>query len=314
MSALDPSATTVRDICIAALKECGAIGVGQTPMAEDITDAWSRMQWMLQQWQRKRWLVYHLVTKIWPSTGAQQYTIGPQGADIWQAVRPDKIESGFLRQFTGSPGTVMPQDLIITEQGAFILTENGSYLAVENVPDAGLVTWDGLPVTWQGQDVYIGNEPVTTYTSGASPIDYPLTLIHSMEDYNRIALKALISFPGYVFYDPAWPNGIIHLYPVAQATVYSIGLTLKEELPASFPNLSSIINLPYEYYGAILYNLALRLRPKYQLPTFPGDPLLGLAKDGLNVLRGANTAIAQLQTPKDLLRPGQYNIFSDQNY
>ena len=75
MSQLDPTKTTVGDICTAALKECGAIGVGQTPLAEDINDAWARLQWMIQQWERKRYLVYHLVTLSVVSTGAQTYTV-----------------------------------------------------------------------------------------------------------------------------------------------------------------------------------------------------------------------------------------------
>src|SRR5208337_994298 len=116
----NPAGTTVHDICRAALKECGAIGVGQTPLAEDITDAQTRLQWMLQQWERKRWLVYHLVDFSIVSTGQVSYSIGPGGnidtnsggnqfnnqfnSQFGPAgtvsVRPDKIESAFLRQLT----------------------------------------------------------------------------------------------------------------------------------------------------------------------------------------------------------------------
>src|ERR1700756_2483320 len=84
---------------------------------------------MLQQWANQRWLVYHLVTYlISPTTNQQFYTIGPGGdidtnytSDQWNAqfnpqfgtgqvlgqasktsIRPDKIESAFLRQITES--------------------------------------------------------------------------------------------------------------------------------------------------------------------------------------------------------------------
>jgi hypothetical protein len=248
MSQLDPAATSVNDVCLAALKEAGVIGVGQTALADDITDAWARLQWMLQQWER--WLVYQLKTYSILSTGAQSYTIGPGGQLDTGAgsVRPAKIESAFTRQLTQ-----------------------------------------------------------------ASPyqIDYPCDILQSMEDYNRIRLKTLSTITGCVFLDPGWPLGIVYPYPVPPANTYSLFITVLQQLPVKFANLAVTFALPYEYYGAMVFNLALRLRPKYQIPTYPGDPLPGMAADSLNVLRGANTAIARLQLPAMGGNSG-YNIFTDQ--
>lgn len=254
MTQLDPALTTVGDICTAALKECGQSGVGQTPLAEDINDAWARLQWMLQQWERKRWLVYHLVDYSKVSTGALTYSIGPGGdidTGVGTSVRPAKIESAFLRQLT---------------------------------------------------------------LSQPNQIDYPLRILQSREDYNKIALKSLVSFPGAIFLDSGWPLGTIYTYPVPQANIYAIHVSVMEQLPVKFPTLATKFALPYEYYNAMLLNLALRLKSKYQIPTFPGDPLPALAKDALNVLRGANTQIAELSIPAELTRSGLYNIYSDQVY
>lgn len=253
MTQTNPDATTAGDICIAALKECGAIGVGQAPLAEDLSDAQTRLQWMLQQWERQRWLVFHLVTLNKTSNGSLSYTVGP-GGDIDTGVgsaRPDRIESAFLRQLTQS-------------------------------------------------------QP--------NQIDYPLDPLQSMEDYNRIALKQLQSFPGCFFYDSDWPLGKIYTWPVPQANIYGVFISVKAQLPSSFATQATRIVLPYEYYSAMLYNLAVRLRSKYQIPTFAGDPLVAMAKTSLNVLRGANAQIARLQVPRDLNRPGIYNIFSDRYY
>lgn len=253
MAVVDPAATTVLQLCSEAIRECGAIGVGQTALQQDIDEAQSRLQWMLQQWERKRWLVYHLVTLSKTSTGAQSYSVGPAG-DIDTgvgSVRPARIESAFLRQLTQS-------------------------------------------------------QP--------NQIDYPLEILESREDYNHIALKQLQSFPGYVFYDSDWPLGRVFAWPVPQASIYALHISVMAQLPQSFANSAAVFNIPYEYYAAMLYNLAMRLRPKYQLPTYPGDPLLALAKDSLNALRGANAQIARLQIPTDIQRQGIYNIFSDRIY
>ena len=262
MAILDPAALTAGDLCQQALKECGAIGSGQTPLAEDLEDAQFRLQTMLQQWNNQRWLVYHLVTYSATSLGQQVYTVGPGGnidpgvqTDLSPALssyqRPDRIESAFLRQLQNS-----------------------------------------YP----------------------NQIDYPLVQLPSMEDYNRIALKSLVSFPGWFFYDPAWPLGNLNVWPVPNASIYGVFISIKEQLPASFATQATTFNIPYEYYAAMLYNLAERLQPKYGLA--PNQQLRALAKSGRNVLRGSNTALANLVMPREVLgkRRDGYNIFSDQNY
>lgn len=149
--------------------------------------------------------------------------------------------------------------------------------------------------------------------SQPNQIDYPLELLQSMEDYNRIALKELKSFPSVVFYDPDFPLGKLFVWPVAQANIYGVFVTVKAQLPTVFVNQAVKFALPYEYFSAMVYNLAIRMRTRYQIPSFPGDALPGMAKNSLNVLRGANTAIARLTTG-DLNQPGLYNIFSDRFY
>jgi len=268
MSALDPNNTTATDLCIQSLRECGAWGVGQTPLADDIADARMRFQWMLQEWERKRWLVYHLVTYSIQSTGAETYTIGP-GGDIDISNNP--FNAQFGPQFGGGALTTRPNKI----ESAF------ARQLVNNVPNQ---------------------------------VDYPLELVFAREDYNRIALKSLTSFPQLLYYDNAWPLGVLYPWPVLQASIYSLFVTVRAQLPVAFANSNAVISLPYEYYGAILYNLAIRLRPKYGIVSKQGDHLPGLAKDALNAVRTGNAQIARLRMPRDLNRPGVYNIYSDQTY
>ena len=146
------------------------------------------------------------------------------------------------------------------------------------------------------------------------PIDYPLRILPSLEDYNRIAYKTLQSFSLIAFYDPAWPLGLLYAWPVPSQAIYSVGITVREQLPSAFASLASVINLPFEYYSAIVSNLALRLRPKYGLGSFPGDVLPQMAKSTLLTLRKGNTAIPLMELPPGLARGGIYNIYSDETY
>lgn len=250
---------TARHIVTEALHECGHTGVGQTPLAEDITRGFDRLNGMIGQWSQKRWVIYRLCQGMVTSTGARSYTIGPTGnidestdaTPVPIAVRPDKLEDGcFLRQTNVSPG---------------------------------------------------------------NPTDFPLRLLTSKEDYAKIPLKSLTSFPQWIYYDPALPDGIIYPWPIAQSAIYQIWVLYKQTL-SEFASLDTVINLPPAYYEALLYNLAIRLANLYKMPILPTDPLIGLAKAGLDTVRAGNTAIAQLRIDPTLQRGGIYNILGDYFY
>lgn len=145
--------------------------------------------------------------------------------------------------------------------------------------------------------------------SQPSQIDYPLQILYAREDYNNIALKQLMSFPSYIFYDSDWPVGTVYPWPVIQSNIYELHLSLKMVL-ANFTNLSQVINLPGEYDAALHHNLVARLAVVYTKPL--SDAMIALAKDALNVLREGNTQIARLVLPQDLLHAGVYNVYSDQ--
>jgi hypothetical protein len=142
-------------------------------------------------------------------------------------------------------------------------------------------------------------------------IDYPLQIIEAREDYNLIGLKQLQTFPQYLFYDSGFPVAKAYPWPLIQENLYELHLTVKATL-AQFTSLAEEIVLPLEYFAALKFNLAVRLKQAYQMP--PDAALIALAKDSLNVIRNANLQIPRLQMPAVLIRPGLYNIYSDTFY
>ena len=141
-------------------------------------------------------------------------------------------------------------------------------------------------------------------------MDYPLELLESREDYNRITLKQLQTFPGFIFYDPGYPLGLVYPWPVPQPNIYEIHLLVKAAVINQFASLTTTVGLPNEYLMAIYLTLANVLRTAYRLP--PDNDLIQRAKEAREVVRGANTALARLKMPYDLVRPGVYNPYSDQ--
>lgn len=349
---LDPSQLSIGDLCKQVLKEAGRVGVGQTPLAEDITDTLFRVQLMLQQWERKRWLVYHLVTLGIVSTGAQIYSVGPGGqintsvCSTWMLQQLQLLAGGTgylvndvvnlgISASDGQGGTL--GQIQVTGVGGGGVITGFNLIALGNYPAPLPVTFTasggtGVGATFNFPVWALSPTPLTRPYGSARPgklesaflrqlqlgqpnqVDFPLTILQSMEDYSRIALKGLVSFPGAVFLDSNWPLGTLYTYPVPQAGIYQLNIVIKEQLPTRFTSLDTVINLPFEYYSAVLYNGAIRCRPRYGITTWPGDGVPQLAKDSLNVVRGPNTQIAKLTMPAELDRPGVYNIFSDQNY
>lgn len=143
-------------------------------------------------------------------------------------------------------------------------------------------------------------------------VDYPLEIIEARETYNLITLKRLSSFSRYVFYDSAYPLGIVYPWPVPQASNYELHLTLKSLLQ-QFANLAETVVLPPEYLAALQYNLAMRLLISY--PGLPDNPrLIAMADESLNIIRGANAQVPRLQIPRDLIARSRYDIYSDQSF
>lgn len=145
---------------------------------------------------------------------------------------------------------------------------------------------------------------------GPSQTDYPLEILTSWEDYNRIGLKNLGSFPTCAFYSNDFPLGHLYAWPIPQAALYEVFITVKEQLAGNLDFTDDLL-LPEEYFNAIHWNLTVILRSAYDLPPKPAD--VAFAKDSLNIIRGSNSQIARLQMPGELLRPGIYNPYSD-NY
>jgi hypothetical protein len=148
--------------------------------------------------------------------------------------------------------------------------------------------------------------------AGSGPVDFPLTILQSMEDYSQIALKYLTTWPTAVFYDAAYPLGQIYPTPIPNVANSELHVLIKDTLN-QFPTLTTPCNLPPEYFEAIWSNLALRIGA-----TWPGANVnaltIGLAKASLQVIRKANAQVPRLRLPRSLVRLPLYNIFSGQTY
>jgi len=149
---------------------------------------------------------------------------------------------------------------------------------------------------------------VSMYYGTPQRIDTALEIVKAREDYNQISLKSLSTFPSILYYDNAYPTGLVYAWPVP-TSIYALTITVKMPLP-QFANLTDDINLPAEYQEALVYNLAARLRVLYQLPIDAG--VVALATAALGTVRAANTQVQRLKIPDAIGRGGRFNVYSGQ--
>lgn len=137
-------------------------------------------------------------------------------------------------------------------------------------------------------------------TGGTYAVDYPIAIIPSREDYNRIAVKSLASFGQAVFYDAAYPVGNLYFWPLPQASLYELHVSVKVALQ-QFSGLTQTIALPPLYQEALMWNLAARLKPLYGMA--PDQTITAMATAALETIRTSNAQIPTLRMPADV--PGQ---------
>lgn len=193
--------TTPAEVIDLALRASGVLGVGQTALAQDTTDAFDLLNLLLSEWQINRWLVWPLTDLALTSTAASSYTVGAAGDFVTPAPRPDKIDAAFARLISSGVDTVL----------------------------------------------------------------YPF---QSREGFDRVASKSAAGTPQFFFYDPGLgATGTIFFAPVPAVT-YSLHLNFKASL-GQFALTTETITLPRPYINAMVWNLALNLRPVFQMPDDP---------------------------------------------
>lgn len=139
-----------------------------------------------------------------------------------------------------------------------------------------------------------------------TPVDYPLETLFSREDYDRIRLKFLSSWPQAIYYDRGYPTGNVLIWPIPN-TSFEIHLTLIQQLQA-FGTQFDTVTLPPIYQRLIEYNLAVIAYTMYGLPVDPA--VVAIAKKTAARLRGMNAEIPRLVTGD---MGGSTNIYDPYN-
>lgn len=230
------------------MRTSGVLGVGQTPLAQDLTDAQNLLTLLMQQWRQKRWLVFRLDNVTFPITLWQpSYSVGPAVTTgtapdvvVTGNYRPANVQSCYLRQLVGS-----------------------------------------------GPNSF--------------PVDFPMRILRSRQEFDAIRLKSLGSWPSLIYYDPVIPNGQLYIWPIPIQQIFELYIGFQQAIDmaaegAQVVELTTL--LPAETQLALMYQLALMICVGWKLP--PDQELQAAARATMNTLRMTNYALQPLAMPTAL--------------
>lgn len=303
--------TTARDLCLDAIAESGALGVGQTPLSEDINAIFTRLQRMIKVWQSQRWLQPSLQEISFTADGSIKYSVGIGGTiDI---ARPNDIKSGWMVQLnTGSNPVSLPLRKIFS-------FEDYGRITVKNLPS--LPDHFFYDAQYPLAHIYPWPIPNSTYELHF--------LIQSGLNFGSTISQGKIFTGGTLYTDGIYPNVALtggsgsgataditvtagtvallnldtggknyqigDLLSCAAADIGGTGSGFSYMVQNITSNVDSEIIMPDEYEEGVMYNLALRACSYYQVE--PMTTTRQIAKSGLARIRQQNIQIPALSMP-----------------
>lgn len=341
---------TAREFIELCLREVGVTGVGQTPLDQDINDAFTIMNRMLAQWQKRRWLVPNLIDVKAVGNGLRSNPIGPGG--YYNAARPDKIQAAYFKQLGGSGGfdsgfdSGFDNGSLLGNNVSYPLQPIWSYEDYANkIQLKDLTTWPSYyfyDAAFPYGNVFIWPIPTNQYEIHLilkGPIGFTVELKSGSisygglgyidGDYLAIPFINLSSLGGgataditvfgsaitsVTIHDPGDGYKIGDVLSVANTLLGGLGSGFIWNVTNVQSSLDAEFNMPPEYEEAIHYNLCVRLTAHYQ---YDPNPVHGkLAFIALNTIKVSNTQVSQLQMPSSLRFGGNggfYIFNADQN-
>jgi hypothetical protein len=152
-----------------------------------------------------------------------------------------------------------------------------------------------------------------TFFRDSSNNDYPVIVTMDRVTYDSLTVKSTTgTYPNILFYDPAYPLGLLYVYPTP-----SVALTLHLntwQVLQNFASLTTDLSLPPGYQRAIEFNLAVELEPIFNLKV--PDSVVRIAAKSMAALKAINapTLIASVSDAAAALgQGGRWDIYSDGN-
>lgn len=120
--------------------------------------------------------------------------------------------------------------------------------------------------------------------------DYPLRIASALAWADLTAKAATSDVADLLYYDPAYPLGVLYLYPIPSAGV----LHLVTWVPLVSYAAADTVALPPGYQDALTFSLAVRLAPEYSRPVTP--EVAAMARSSKESIQRVNFRVPVMDT------------------
>lgn len=176
-----------------------------------------------------------------------------------------------------------------------------------------LRSWsDNIDIFYQDQDTLTmdGSASYTIGSGGDIDTTWPTEIVGAVVDgeivlriigeakYRRLGTLSIYADPGYLWYNPEYPLGLLHPWPTGGSSMVIDSLKLLSE-PST---INDSIAFPPPYDAAIKWNLAVELGPEYGIE--PSATVINLAEKTLRSIQSKNFARQVNATSLNLISSG----------
>lgn len=290
---------TQSQIILRALRIIGAIASGETPQANETSDATFALQAMVKGWETTGFHVWKEGEAIlWTQPNQYRYLLGPGSTDQWGPA----FISNTARQTASYLGWVQPTISTTAAASASSFTVssianigNGDNFGV--TLDSGSIYWSTVNGAPTGSTVNIVGSLPSSASTGAVAYDYPAVnpvirplriprarrynfpsaietplIVQSRSDYMDMPNKS--SAPGTItqlFYGPLIGSSQLgpaeaFVWPSPQDSTNGVRFTWQQPIN-DFTNPGDLGDFPQEWTAALIWNLADELAPEYGVPS-----------------------------------------------
>lgn len=273
----------------AALRKCGIYAEGETPTAQQISDAAEDLNMMVKYWKSmgiNLWCYQEIA--VFPVVGQSSYNIGATG---------DKAASTYTVTTLSASASASATSITVTSATGLasgynigIVLDDGTlqWTTINGAPSGTTITLTaGLNTTAaSGNLIYvyqtIANRPLRV-SAGRIKInngnEIPMKVI-SRQEYFNLPIKTIQGKPTQLYYDPQLTNGKLYIWSTIQTVNDIILITAQRELE-DFNTLSDTSDLPQEWLEPIVWNLAARIMMDYGIDKVTRDDIKAMADETL---------------------------------
>ena len=281
---------TRNEIIESALRKIGALAEGETPTAQQVTNASQELNRLVKTWITKGhhlWALDELV--IFPVVGQIIYKIGKDNnianADnvVTTRVTSDVVSGSDVLILDSVEGLVIGDRVVVHQDNnsnhfSDIVSINDNEVVLSDVVTSNITAGNSFDAFNEIADRPLKVEYARCLTSLDSEIE-----MHALgrQEYFRLSDKASKGTPVSYYFQPKLDHGEFRVWSTASNAKQQINITVQRNIE-DFDTAANTPDFPHEWLQALVWNLAKGIGVEYGVDQFTAQQIAIQAEMSLN--------------------------------